>query len=115
MEEEGVRDYLDNLEDIALKTRELQTGDVVPKIKLLICNDGGCEKCKDFALTLADVGRGDIIDLDSSMGMSLSDKFGLTCDDLPALIANDELQYIKRSLNDIEFADWFEHKYGFRP
>ncbi|GAH93420.1 unnamed protein product [marine sediment metagenome] len=105
--------YFDTMEEIALKTREELTGDVVPKIELLVCNR--CDKCKDFALVLADTGRGDAIEIDSVKGRRLMSKYNLSPDEHPVLIANGELQFIGRALTDIEFADWFDDMYGFTP
>lgn len=121
MEEEEVEKHLEALEDIALKEREICTGDIVPEIELLVCDKYDaegyerCEKCYEFALVLSDIGRGDVIKMGSRRGGKLMGKCNLTLDDHPALIANEELQFVGRVLTDIEFADWFEDMYGFRP
>lgn len=120
-DKEEVEEHLEALEDIALKEREIRTGDIVPEIELLVCDEYDaegyerCEECYEFALVLSDTGRGDVIKMSSRRGGELMRKCNLTPDDHPVLIANEELQFIGRVLTDIEFADWFENIYGFRP
>lgn len=109
-DEEREQIYLDEEEEIRIRTIEEETGEVIPKIELLVCNR--CDKCRRFTDVIANLGVGWVIKIDSILGRNKMRRYGLTEMDHPVLIANYEVQFIGQSLTEEEFRDWYHTYYG---
>lgn len=109
-EEEREQIYLDEKEEIRIRTIEEETGEVIPKIELLVCSR--CDKCRSFAKVISDLETGWIIKMDSVLGRNRMARYGLTEIDHPVLIANYEVESVGDALTEEEFRDWYVTKYG---
>lgn len=109
-EEELEQIYLDEEEEIRIRSIEEETGEVIPKIELLVCNR--CDECRAFAKVIGDSETGWVIKMDSLLGRNKMNRYGLTEMDHPVLIANYEVEFTGRALTEEEFRDWYLAKYG---
>lgn len=109
-DEEREQIYLDETEEIRIRSIEEETGEVIPKIELLVCN--GCDKCRAFAKVISDLETGWIIKMDSVLGRNKMARYGLTEMDHPVLIANYEVESVGDALTEEEFRAWYITKYG---
>lgn len=109
-DEERAQIYLDETEEIRIRSIEEETGEVIPKIELLVCNR--CDKCIAFAKVVSDLETGWIIEMDSILGRNKMARYGLTEMDHPVLIANYEVESVGDTLTEEEFRSWYHAKYG---
>lgn len=104
--------HLDKVEEIEVRVYEELGGGITPVIELLVCNK--CDKCRAFAEVIYKSEIGEVIEMDSIRGRSKMREYGLTENDLPALIANGEVEFTGRALTEPEFREWFFYKYGYK-
>ena len=109
-DEEREQIYLDEKEEIRIRTIEEETGEVIPKIELLVCSR--CDMCRAFAELIGDLETGWVIKMDSILGRNKMKRYGLSEMDHPVLIANYEVEFVGKALTEEEFRDWYQAKYG---